>query len=196
MSWRVESGVLDEGDSAGMLQDSFENHFRDMFLNVTYIKYITCTHSFKAALIAFLVTSWLNWPRHCMHVVISRFDMKWYRLQRASTCACIEEHALQAQYRFRARLTRASFDAEVKLERTSETSLVWCGRKDVLRLNKCTSYQEKKWQKLPLWVGWPTLGSAPALIALNIFNALNWKLIACVNALILTALIYIFIMTR
>ncbi len=26
MSWRVESGVLDEGDSAGVLQDSFENH--------------------------------------------------------------------------------------------------------------------------------------------------------------------------
>ncbi len=27
MSWRVESSVLDEGDSARMLQDSFENHF-------------------------------------------------------------------------------------------------------------------------------------------------------------------------
>ncbi len=38
MNWRVESGVLDEGDSAGLLQDSFENHFRDMFLkyNITY----------------------------------------------------------------------------------------------------------------------------------------------------------------
>ncbi len=32
MNWRVESGVLDEGDSAGMLQGSLENHFRDMFL--------------------------------------------------------------------------------------------------------------------------------------------------------------------
>ncbi len=32
MSRRVESSVLDEGDSAGLLQDSFENHFRDMFL--------------------------------------------------------------------------------------------------------------------------------------------------------------------
>ncbi len=32
MSWRVESSVLDEGDSARMLQDSLENHFRDMFL--------------------------------------------------------------------------------------------------------------------------------------------------------------------
>ncbi len=39
MNWRVESGVLDEGDSAGLLQDSLENHFRDMFLNVTHIKY-------------------------------------------------------------------------------------------------------------------------------------------------------------
>ncbi len=26
MSWRVESGVLDEGDSAGLLQDSLENN--------------------------------------------------------------------------------------------------------------------------------------------------------------------------
>ncbi len=32
MSGRVESGVLDEGDSAGLLQDSLKNHFRDMFL--------------------------------------------------------------------------------------------------------------------------------------------------------------------
>ncbi len=39
MSGRVESGVLDEGDSAGLLQDSFEDHFRDMFLNVTHITY-------------------------------------------------------------------------------------------------------------------------------------------------------------
>ncbi len=31
MSWWVESSVLDEWDSAG-LQDSLENHFRDMFL--------------------------------------------------------------------------------------------------------------------------------------------------------------------
>ncbi len=37
MSWRVKLGVLDEWDSAGMLQDSFENHFRDIFLNVTHI---------------------------------------------------------------------------------------------------------------------------------------------------------------
>ncbi len=39
MSLRVKSGVLDEGDSARMLQDTFENHFRDMFLNVTHITY-------------------------------------------------------------------------------------------------------------------------------------------------------------
>ncbi len=32
MSWRVESSVIDEEDGARMLQDSFENHFRDMFL--------------------------------------------------------------------------------------------------------------------------------------------------------------------
>ncbi len=56
MSVRVESGVLDEGDSDGVPQDTFENHFRDLFLNVTHLKYITNMHSFKVALIAFLVT--------------------------------------------------------------------------------------------------------------------------------------------
>ncbi len=43
MSLRVESGVLDEGDSAGLLRDSFENHFRDMFLNVTHNILHACT---------------------------------------------------------------------------------------------------------------------------------------------------------
>ncbi len=37
MSWRAESGVLDEGDGAGLLRDSLENHSRDMFLNVSHI---------------------------------------------------------------------------------------------------------------------------------------------------------------
>ncbi len=37
MSGRVESSVLDEGDSAGVPHDSFENHFRDTFFNVTHI---------------------------------------------------------------------------------------------------------------------------------------------------------------
>ncbi len=38
------------------------------------------------------------------------------------------------------------------------------------------------------------LSPAPALIALNIFNALNWKeIIGCVNVLILTALICMYI---
>ncbi len=34
MSGRVESGVLDEGDSAGVPQEGFENHFRDMSWNI------------------------------------------------------------------------------------------------------------------------------------------------------------------
>ncbi len=37
MSGRVESGILDEGDSTGLPQDSFENNFRDMFLIGTHI---------------------------------------------------------------------------------------------------------------------------------------------------------------
>ncbi len=35
----IRCSVLDEGDSAGLLWDSFENHFRDIFLNVTHITY-------------------------------------------------------------------------------------------------------------------------------------------------------------
>ncbi len=48
MNWRVESSVLDEGDSAGLLQDSFENHFRDMFLNVIHITYYMHTRGGQA----------------------------------------------------------------------------------------------------------------------------------------------------
>ncbi len=127
MSGRVESGVLDEGDSAGLLQDSFENHLIDMFLNVTHIKYITCTHSFKAALIAFLVTSWLNWPRHCMHVV---YFALWYEMIQATARAgtfvrAMVEHALRAQHRFRARLTRAWRRGEVGAHVWNVSHLMW-----------------------------------------------------------------------
>ncbi len=45
-------------------------------------------------------------------------------------------------YRFRTRLTRACCWGEV--ERTSQKSLVWCARKDVLRLNKPNSCQDKR----------------------------------------------------
>ncbi len=41
MSWRVESSVLDEGDNARMLQEIFENHFRDMFLGPIPILFYT-----------------------------------------------------------------------------------------------------------------------------------------------------------
>ncbi len=58
MSGRVESGVLDERDSAGVPQDSFFQ--RHVLKCDTYITYCMHAHSFKAALIAFLVTSCLN----------------------------------------------------------------------------------------------------------------------------------------
>ncbi len=126
MSWRVESGMIDEGDSAGLLQDSFENHFIDMFLNVTHIKYITCTHSFKAALIAFLITTWLNWPRHCLHVV---YFVLWYEMiqatVRAGTFVRAIEHTLRAQYSFRARLTRACRWSEVGARVWNVSRLMW-----------------------------------------------------------------------
>ncbi len=153
----------------------FWKPFQRQFLNVTHIKYITCMHSFKAAFIAFLVTSLLNWPWNCMLVV---YFALWYERIQATARAgafvrAIEDHALRAQDCFRARLTSAWRWSEGKC--VSETSSVWCSRKDVLRLNKCTSCQEKKWQKQQLWVRRPILGLAPASIALNIFTALNWK---------------------
>ncbi len=61
MSGRVESGVLDEGDSAGVPQGSFLKPFQRHVLKYdAYITYCMHAHSFKAALIAFLVTSCLN----------------------------------------------------------------------------------------------------------------------------------------
>ncbi len=45
-------------------------------------------------------------------------------------------------------------DAEMKLLRVSETSPVWCARKNVLRLNKCTSCQESA---VMSWVANPRL---------------------------------------
>ncbi len=64
-----------------------------------------------------------------------------------------EECALRAQYLLRARFAPGT---EETLERASETSPVCCGHKDVLH-------------------GVANPSPAPALIALNIFNALIWK---------------------
>ncbi len=147
--------MLDEGDSAGLLQDSFENHFRDMFLNVTHIKYITCMHSFKAALIVFLVTSWLNWLRHCMHVVYFALCYEMIQAMCAPAPLCVQlsmrcEHSTVSALVWLAPAAEVKWSARLK-----------CLPFDVLWLNKCTSCQEKKWQKQQLWVGWPTL--APPL---------------------------------
>ncbi len=62
MSGRVESGVLDEGDSAGNFPEAkFLKPFQRHVLKYdTYITYCMHAHRFKAALIAFLVTSCLN----------------------------------------------------------------------------------------------------------------------------------------
>ncbi len=73
-------------------------------------------HSFKAALIAFLVTSWLNWPWHCMHIV---YFALWYEM-RPATARAIED---RAQYCFRARLTRACRWSEAEARNISR--LMW-----------------------------------------------------------------------
>ncbi len=63
--------------------------------------------------------------------------------------------------------------AEVKLERASETPPDWCDRKDMLWLNNALS--RKKQTETAVMSGVANLGSAPALTALNNFNALTWK---------------------
>ncbi len=134
-------GCVDEGDSVRML--SFENHFRDMFLNVSHIKCITFMHSFKAALITLLVTSWLNWPRHCMHIV---YFTLWYEMIQATARGGAFVRVLKIMRYEHSTVSTLVWlvpAAEVKLERASETSPIWCGHKDFLRLNKCTSCQEK-----------------------------------------------------
>ncbi len=143
------------------------------------IKYITCMHSFKAALIAFLVTSWLNWPRHCMHVVYSRLEYE--RIQATARAGAfvgaIEEHA-------RAASTVPFPRSWSEVESAPETSPVWCGSKNVLRLNKFTSCQEKKWQTAVV------SGVANPSPCIKHFLRIKLKkLMTCVNALILTPLI-------
>ncbi len=71
--------------------------------------------SFEAALIAFLVTSCLNWPRHCMHVV---YFVLWYEMIKATFVRASQEHALRAQDRFRTRLSRAWRWSEVEARGT------------------------------------------------------------------------------
>ncbi len=120
-------------------------------------------HSFKAALIARLGTSCLNWPRHCMHVVLFRaFDMKWRRGEVG------------------ARLKRLLFDVVVK------TFCYW--------INALLVKKKIDWSCSFEWGGqpWPR----PCVNWVKSFLSVKMKkLIACVNALILTALdsIYIYI---
>ncbi len=67
---------------------------------------------------------------------------------------------------------RARAGAEENLERASEKSPVWCGHKDVLRLNKGWFLSRKKETEAAVVCGVTNRSPAPAL---NIFNALNWK---------------------
>ncbi len=94
---------------------------------------------------------------------------------------CCSTEAPRHLYSFHACLTRAWHWNEV--ERASEKSPVWCGRKDVLRLNKCNSCQENKKTEAAIVSGVANPSSAPALTVLKIFNAHKLeKWIACVNA--------------
>ncbi len=60
MSGRVESGVLDEGQCWGASGQFLKPFQRHVLKCDAYITYCMHAHSFKAALIASLVTSCLN----------------------------------------------------------------------------------------------------------------------------------------
>ncbi len=60
-------------------------------------------------------------------------------------------------------LVRFTPGAEEKLERASEKSPVWCGRKDLL-----DNFSQEKRNMQQLWMGWQTLAPPHAL---NIFNS-------------------------
>ncbi len=106
--------------------------------------------------------------------------MKWYRLQRAPAPLCVYLKSAHYEHSIFSALVWLAPGAEAKLERASETSPVWCGHKDVLHLNKRNPFQEKKETEAAVVNGVANPSPAPALIVLNIFNALIWKkLISC-----------------
>ncbi len=89
---------------------------------------------------------------------------------RRHLCACILKSARYKHCIFYTLVWLAPGE-EAELERASETSPVWCGHKDVLHLNK-----HNPWETGAAVVnGVANPSPAPALIALNIFNALIWK---------------------
>ncbi len=117
-------------------RECWENHFRDVLKYDSYMTY--CMHAqFKAALIAVLVTSWLNWPRLCMRVV---YFVLWYIMTQATACA----GAFMLQKKStRSESSTVSVLAWLTPGAWSEAGARVCGHKDVLRLNKRTSCQEK-----------------------------------------------------
>ncbi len=90
----------------------------------------------------------LYWHMACQHLIWAQFTDVLLKLLISCTVSAL-------------------VGVEVKLECTSEKCPIWCVRKDVLRLNKRNS--------LPVVSEVAKPSPAPALIALNIFYALNWK---------------------
>ncbi len=141
------------------------------------ITYCMHAHSFKAALIAFLVTSCLNW-RHNYSIAytkfLSLFDMKWYRLQRAPAPLCVYLKSTRYEHSIFYALVWLAPGAEATLE-----ARLKCLPFDVVIKTFCIWINailfKKKETRQQLWMGWPTTSPAPALTALNIFKALIWK---------------------
>ncbi len=139
MSWWVESGVLDEGDSAGLHQDSFENHFRDMFLKKSE-KLTWHTAKYGDPYSEFVL---------CILPIQSAHTQQWTHTL---------EHALRAQDRFRACLTRAwhwteveTHDVRLKRLQFDVVIKTFCDWINVLIV------KTKETEVADIAVGWPTL---------------------------------------
>ncbi len=129
MSGRVESGVLDEGDSAG----------------VAYITYCMHAHSFKAAIIAFLVTHALtDGITLTLHAHSFFGCLIWNDTQATVRAGIFVLKSARYEHSIFPTLVWLAPGAEAMLERASETSPVWCGHKDVLHLHKRNPFQEKR----------------------------------------------------
>ncbi len=122
MSGQVESGVLDEGDIAGVPLGQFLKPFQRHVLKCdAYKTYCMHAHSFKAALIAFLVTSWLDGRTdgitRTLHAHSFFRCLIWndtgYNARR-HLCAWFEERTLRAQYLLRTRAWRGG-DVRVRV---------------------------------------------------------------------------------
>ncbi len=110
-----------------------------------YITYCMHAHSFKAAIIAFLVTHALtDGITLTLHAHSFFGCLIWNDTQAAVRAGIFVLKSARYEHSIFPTLVWLAPGAEAMLERASETSPVWCGHKDVLHLHKRNPFQEKR----------------------------------------------------